>query len=605
MCWGTNGQGEADAPAGEFRSVSAGSQHSCGVRVDGTITCWGSNRQGKADAPAGEFRSVSAGSQHSCGVRVDGTITCWGQSYSRVTEPRGRFDAVSSGQRFSCGLRVEGTITCWGHYNFEPPEGRFRSVSAGFQHMCGLGVDGGITCWGDVEFPRWLIGRFSAVTASWGWHGCGVRVDGTIACWGYGWYGQTDAPKGHFRDVAAGELFSCGLRTDGTIICWGTNHFGPLNMPEGVIEAPVAVEPADPPERPPLPPPVSTVERFTHEFDWGTFTLAQDTAQELAEDTTMTIAVGVNGRTDLVLFSGAVRTGVERACEEAQSRLRVTCELVGPPQPDSGEHLGILRDLLDAGRVDCLAVQQTGGMTDIDLINDFVDAGIPVFTFHHDIANSKRFAFFGMDDAAAGVVNGRVTAELVQEQGIDVNVVAVGSSGPVSSNGPPASDRAQQRIEGFIQGFTEAFPDATFFNDQTNPLRTSENYTTQEAEDAVGPFLIANSDVNLFFQVDYTVEGAGQAIANQDKIGIVWASGFDVSDPIFDLIDQGAILVTIDGGTDNHAAAAVTACVDLLADEKLPASDLPQVDPIVITRDSGDGRITTTEARQRLNQFSQ
>ena len=602
VCWGANFHGEADAPAGEFRVVSAGSGHSCGVRVDGTITCWGANRHGEADAPAGRFRDVSAGSSHSCGLRVDDTITCWGESYSRVTEPRGRFDAVSAGQRFSCGLRVDGTITCWGDYNFgwaAPPEGRFRSVSAGFEHACGLGVDGVITCWGNVEFPRWEGGRFGAVTASWGWHGCGLRVDGTIACWGYGWYGQTDAPERQFRAVAAGESFSCGLRTEGTIICWGTNDHGPLNMPEAGIGAATvaAAEPADVPARPPPATAVAPVARFTHEFDWGTFTLAEGTAGQLAEDRTMTIAVGVDG-TDLGLFSEAVRIGVDRACEAAQSRLRVTCKLFGPPQPDTGGHLGMLRDLLGAGRVDCLAIQAHSPGAYIDAINDFVDAGIPVFTFHLDIANSKRFAFFGMGDVAAGVANGRVTAELVRERGIDVNVVAVGS-------GAPNNDWAQQRIEGFIQGFAEAFPDTTFLNDQTNALRTGENFTPQEAVDAVGPFLIAHSDVNLFFQTDYGVEGVGQVIANQDKIGKVWASGFNVSDLIFDLIDQGAILVTIDAGIDNQAESAVTACADLLADGKLPASDRPQVPPIVVTRDGGDGRMTTTEARQRLAQLSQ
>ena len=60
--------GQADAPAGKFTAVSAGSNHSCGLRVDKTVTCWGSNydgwgetHYGQAEAPSGEFISVSAG----------------------------------------------------------------------------------------------------------------------------------------------------------------------------------------------------------------------------------------------------------------------------------------------------------------------------------------------------------------------------------------------------------------------------------------------------------------------------------------------------------------------------------------------------------------
>ena len=43
-------------PGGEFISVSAGNNHTCGVRTDGSVACWGSNTR------IGEFdwRSLSA-----------------------------------------------------------------------------------------------------------------------------------------------------------------------------------------------------------------------------------------------------------------------------------------------------------------------------------------------------------------------------------------------------------------------------------------------------------------------------------------------------------------------------------------------------------------
>ena len=67
-----------DTPQHRFESVSAGYDHSCGVRDDGTAVCWGNNDRGQADAPGGVFGSVSAGGGHSCGVREDGTAVCWG-----------------------------------------------------------------------------------------------------------------------------------------------------------------------------------------------------------------------------------------------------------------------------------------------------------------------------------------------------------------------------------------------------------------------------------------------------------------------------------------------------------------------------------------------
>ena len=41
---------------GTFRQLSAGQNHSCAVRTDGTIACWGYNNNGQATAPAGVFQ---------------------------------------------------------------------------------------------------------------------------------------------------------------------------------------------------------------------------------------------------------------------------------------------------------------------------------------------------------------------------------------------------------------------------------------------------------------------------------------------------------------------------------------------------------------------
>ena len=56
----------------EFASVSAGGNHTCGVRTDGIVECWGYDVNGAATPPEGAFDSVSAGADHTCGVRTDG-----------------------------------------------------------------------------------------------------------------------------------------------------------------------------------------------------------------------------------------------------------------------------------------------------------------------------------------------------------------------------------------------------------------------------------------------------------------------------------------------------------------------------------------------------
>lgn len=87
-----------------FTAVSAGHEHTCGVRTDGTLACWGWNEYGQAAPPEGTFATVSAGRGHTCGVRMDGTLACWGRNESgQAASPPGTFTAVSVGFRHTCG----------------------------------------------------------------------------------------------------------------------------------------------------------------------------------------------------------------------------------------------------------------------------------------------------------------------------------------------------------------------------------------------------------------------------------------------------------------------------------------------------------------------
>ena len=235
-CWGYNGYGPADAPAGSFKTVSAGDQHSCGIRTDDTITCWGRNASGGADAPAGSFKTVSAGYHHSCGIRTDDTVTCWGyNSFGQADAPTGSFKTVSAGRQHSCGIRVDDTVTCWGYNSFgqaDAPTGSFKTVSAGYQHSCGIRVDDTVTCWGYNSFGQAdaPAGSFKTVSAG-RRHSCGIRTDDTVTCWGYNGFGQADAPTGSFKTVSTGGQHSCGIRTDDTVTCWGNNDYGQADAP--------------------------------------------------------------------------------------------------------------------------------------------------------------------------------------------------------------------------------------------------------------------------------------------------------------------------------------------------------------------------------------
>lgn len=39
----------------------------------------GNNTNGQIDAPAGTYKALALGENHSCAVGTDGTVTCWPQ----------------------------------------------------------------------------------------------------------------------------------------------------------------------------------------------------------------------------------------------------------------------------------------------------------------------------------------------------------------------------------------------------------------------------------------------------------------------------------------------------------------------------------------------
>lgn len=245
-----DGSTSVNVSAPRFTAVSAGFGYVCGLLTSGAIECWGSNDEGQADAPSGSFVSVSTSPhlhEHTCGVRDGGQIECWAtdkpgwKSFGLGDIPAGRFAAVSVGSAYTCGLRDTGMIVCWGanHYGeSDAPAGSFAAVSAGPNHACGLRDTGAIVCWGLNDWGQTdaPVGSFTAISAG-RQHTCGVRHTGAIECWGLNISGQSAAPDGSYISVSASGSHSCAVRSTGAAVCWGSNTGGD-DQPNGKSAAP-------------------------------------------------------------------------------------------------------------------------------------------------------------------------------------------------------------------------------------------------------------------------------------------------------------------------------------------------------------------------------
>ena len=116
-------------------TISAGGQHSLGLKADGTVICWGSNEYGQKNPPKyknnngqnkeHKFIAISAGINHSLGLKADGTVIGWGDNFEGQINPQNdKFIAISAGYDHSLGLKADGTVIGWGsnqHGQIDPP----------------------------------------------------------------------------------------------------------------------------------------------------------------------------------------------------------------------------------------------------------------------------------------------------------------------------------------------------------------------------------------------------------------------------------------------------------------------------------------------------
>jgi alpha-tubulin suppressor-like RCC1 family protein len=302
---GDNSTTESQAPVQEssastdWTRVSAGKDYACGVKTNGKLFCWGYNHYGQLgndsteesyvlvqeNTAATDWASVSAGRDHTCAVKTNGTLFCWGNNYygqlgndsteeSRVPvqESAAATDwvNVSVGGGHTCAVKTNGTLFCWGE-NFYGILGNnstdhspvpvqestattdWANVSASDSYTCAIKTNGKIYCWGRNYFGG--LGnnptadspvpvQESTAATDWanvsagGGHTCAVKTNGTLSCWGNNESGQLGNNSFHSRgepvqestavkdwaNVSAGYYHTCAVKTNGTLFCWGGGH---------------------------------------------------------------------------------------------------------------------------------------------------------------------------------------------------------------------------------------------------------------------------------------------------------------------------------------------------------------------------------------------
>ena len=325
---------------------------------------------------------------------------------------------------------------------------------------------------------------------------------------------------------------------------------------------------------------------YRAELPSGPFVLNDRTAQKLALDQTLSFVLSV-GSTGDDGSGPAMGAGFAAGAAESSERhgARIEARLVGPAQAGAAAQAQQIDDLIVSGGLDCLVVEvaeaaaaDSGVLATV--IDRAVNSGVPVFAVGGDSADSRRFAFYGLDALGAGARAG----EAVGRWAVDGRIL-LRKAGVLT--GDAQSPRSQQLMAGFVAGITAELPDLEFVNGPDTV--ESFGFDPIEVYDEAGEWILAHPDVDIVFFTDEGMEPASRFIADRALYGDVSLAGFWMSEKVPNYIREGVVVAAMLEGLSGQAAAAAEACGDFLLAGAYHTGHVA-VDPVVVTEDNVEDR---------------
>jgi ribose transport system substrate-binding protein len=133
-------------------------------------------------------------------------------------------------------------------------------------------------------------------------------------------------------------------------------------------------------------------------------------------DSTMRIAVIAKSSTNPVFL--AARTGAEAAAKELgdKNHMRIEIMWLTPPDEDAQVQAQRIQQAVNDG-ADAVLISCSDAGKVTGVINDAADRGVAVMTFDSDAPQSKRFAYYGVDDYKTGQQTMSELATLMKGKG--------------------------------------------------------------------------------------------------------------------------------------------------------------------------------------------
>jgi ribose transport system substrate-binding protein len=164
-------------------------------------------------------------------------------------------------------------------------------------------------------------------------------------------------------------------------------------------------------------------------------------APALAQPRTVKIALIAKSEANF-LFLAARRGAQDKAAAlSRQHGATIQVSWLTPAREDVAEQAERIRQAV-RGRADAILLAASDGAALVDAVNTAVEQGVEVMTFDSDVPSSKRFAFYGADDADLGEKVARDLLTLLGGKG----EVAILAGNPAANNLKARSDAARRAL---------------------------------------------------------------------------------------------------------------------------------------------------------------
>jgi alpha-tubulin suppressor-like RCC1 family protein len=234
-------------------AIAVGSQITCALHRDGSLSCWGGNERGRVPitrvTEIRGARAVAAGGVDVCVATEASGVWCmawYGQRHGprRVDGSEGVSTLEALGLGEFVGWSNDGTAVHWTSNMIndsvraaEPAEIEPELAYTSMEHC--VKRQGAFVCESKFhDHDQTVLARNVRVACGGQSHGCLQLEDGSVDCWGEMW-GEIGGPEERLSlrrvafdervtDLACGGSHTCALLESRHVACWGERGNGDL-----------------------------------------------------------------------------------------------------------------------------------------------------------------------------------------------------------------------------------------------------------------------------------------------------------------------------------------------------------------------------------------